>query len=96
MSGQVYPLQGSVQHYAWGRVGPDSTVAQLYESSTKNTIKSSEPYAEVDSSGKSSVLLQLYRSNISCFQSRPNLRSQQSRKENFRDGTNFKVNSEHC
>lgn len=43
----VVELKGQVMHYAWGKVGQDSKVAQLAKRHSEKALESI-PYAEVD------------------------------------------------
>ena len=43
----VVELKCAVQSYAWGKIGSDSTVAQLSQHSPSFELEEDKPYAEV-------------------------------------------------
>lgn len=42
----VFPIKCAIQKYAWGKIGAESTVAQL-SSANGETIEVDQPYAEL-------------------------------------------------
>lgn len=45
---RVFRIEGTCNHYPWGKKGRDSLVARLAEKSSRNfVIKEDEPYSEI-------------------------------------------------
>jgi len=42
---QILRLQGSLQHYAWGKPGATSAVASLFHDPNDSTLDKAKPYA---------------------------------------------------